>query len=70
MTCESDPTAGCSDESLIVSAINTCCTTTNNNLTLQNTKLDAIKTSIDDCCVSQNEKFDEMIALLTTIAAK
>lgn len=67
--CNSDPTGGCENSS-VVAAISSCCATQTPLLTSMDAKLATIKTSIDECCTLTNTKFDRMIELLTTIANK
>lgn len=68
--CSSDPTKGCSNESLIVAAINSCCNTQSGKQDQIITKLDEIKTAQDNCCTTINNNMTTIIDLLGQILAK
>ena len=67
--CNSDPTAGC-ENSAIVAAINSCCSSQSAILTDIKTGIDTINTTISSCCASVSSKQDRMIELLEIIANK
>lgn len=67
--CTSDFGSTC-DNTELIAAINTCCSTQNANLTTIATKLETISTEHAECCTNILAKFDTMISLLTEIANK
>lgn len=67
--CSSDPTAGC-DNSAIVAAINSCCSSQSSILNTLSTKLTTINTTFENCCDNIDTKNTEIIRLLTIIANK
>jgi len=67
--CSSDPTAGC-DNSAIVAAINSCCSSQSTILNSIATKLDTVNTTLANCCEQIDDKNTEIIRLLGIIANK
>lgn len=67
--CSSDPSAGC-DNSAIVAAINSCCSSQSTDLSSLAAKLDTINTTLSNCCEQIDTKNTEIIRLLTIIANK
>ena len=67
--CSSDPTSG-GENSALIAAIGTCCAQQSTLMTTTNTKLEAINTSIDECCVETIGKLTEIVDLLTIISLK
>jgi hypothetical protein len=66
--CLSDAGASC-DNSQLIAAINTCCSTTNTNLTAINTSLGLIIAANASCCTEIKANQDTMISLLNQILA-
>lgn len=67
--CSSDPTAGC-DNSSIVAAINSCCSSQSSILSEVSAKLTTINTTLTNCCEQIDTKNTRIIELLTIIANK
>jgi len=67
--CSSDPTAGC-DNSAIVAAINSCCSSQSSILNTIATNLSTANTTLSTCCAQIDAKNTEIIRLLTLIVNK